>query len=61
VGGFSGKYFDSQWPNLQTRILDHMAKADFVPVDVSGFTAEQIAKVEQFIAPLRPTVFIVGK
>ncbi len=60
VGNFNAKFFDQQWPNLQTRILDHM-EADFVPVDVSGFTAEQIAKVQQFIAPLGPSVFIVGK
>ncbi len=44
VGNFSSKYFDKEWPNLQTRILDHMAKADFVPVDVAGFTEAQIAK-----------------
>jgi len=60
VGNFSSKYFDQQWPNLQARILDHMDKADFVPVDVSGFTPEQIAQVQQFIEPLGPSVFIVG-
>ena len=60
VGNFSSKYFNQQWPNLQTRILDHMAKADFVPVDVSGFTSEQIALVKQFTNPLGPSVFTVG-
>jgi hypothetical protein len=34
VGGFKSRYFDQQWSNLQVRILDHMSKADFVPVDV---------------------------
>ncbi len=61
VGNFSSKYFDRQWPNLQTRIVDHMSKADFVPVDVSQFTDAQIAQVEQFIAPLGPAVFMVGQ
>jgi hypothetical protein len=44
VGNFSSKYFDQQWSNLQTRILDHMEKANFVPVDVSGFTEPQIGR-----------------
>ena len=61
VGNFSSKYFDQQWPNLRTRILDHMAKADFVPVDVSGFTKQQIAQVQQFIRLLGPSVFLVGQ
>jgi hypothetical protein len=61
VGNFSSKYFDQQWQNLQTRILDHMTKADFVPVDVSGFTSPQIGQVQQFINPLGPSVFMVGR
>jgi hypothetical protein len=61
VGNFSSKYFDQQWPNLQARILDHIAKADFVPVDVSGFTEAQVAQVQQFIGPLKPSVFMVGQ
>ena len=61
VGNFSSKYFDRQWANLQTRILDHMAKADFVPVDVSKFTEVQIAEVQRFIDRLGPAVFTVGK
>jgi len=60
VGNFSAKHFDQQWPNLQSRILDHMTKADYVPVDVSGFTPRQIEQVQQFIGPLGPSVFIVG-
>jgi hypothetical protein len=38
-----------------------MAKADFVPVDVSGFTETQIAQVQQFIEPLGSAVFTVGQ
>ena len=56
VGNFSSKYFDQQWPNLQARILDHLQYADYVPVDVSEFTPEQIAEVRQFIGPLAPRV-----
>ena len=38
-----------------------MIKADFVPVDVSGFTEAQVAQVQQFIDPLGPAVFMVGQ
>jgi uncharacterized protein YukE len=62
VGNFDAKHFDAQWPNLQTRILDHMKKADWVPVDVAKFTPEQAAKVKKFIADhkLGPQVFTIG-
>lgn len=60
VGNFPGKHFDRQWENLQGRILQHMEKADWVPVDVSRFTPEQIKRVQEFIKPLGSRVFIVG-
>ena len=59
VGGFKSRYFDQQWSNLQVRILDHMSKADFVPVDVSGFTESQTEQVSEFIRSLGPRVFMV--
>lgn len=37
-----------------------MTKADFVPIDVSQFTVEQIKQVQEFIEPLGSKVFIVG-
>jgi hypothetical protein len=63
VGNFPPQYFDRQWPQLQFQIERHAGKADLVPVDVSTFSTEQVAKVEQFIADknLGPRVFIVGK
>lgn len=61
VGGFPGQYFDKQWKQLRKRILDHLDKADFVPVDVSGFSDDQIRRVREFIAPLGPWVFLVEK
>jgi hypothetical protein len=61
VGNFPSKYFDRQWPNLQERIINHMAYSDYVPVDVSQFTPAQIAQVEHFIEPLGPQVFLVGR
>ncbi|MFG1777736.1 WXG100 family type VII secretion target [Micromonospora sp. NPDC049051] len=63
VGNFPGQFFDRQWPQLQYQIERHLDKADFVPVDVSKFSAEQTARVEQFLADrdLGPRVFIVGK
>ena len=60
VGNFPGKYFDQQWPNLQARIADHLGKADYVPVDVSQFSPEQIAQVQQYIQQFGSRVFIVG-
>ncbi|PZG18358.1 hypothetical protein C1I95_13755 [Micromonospora craterilacus] len=63
VGNFPGQFFDRQWPQLQYQIERHLDKADFVPVDVSRFSAEQVARIEQFITDrgLAPRVFIVGK
>lgn len=61
VGNFAAKHFDRQWEVLQGRILDHMRKADWVPVDVSRFTPEQIARVREFIGPLSPRVFTLGE
>lgn len=61
VGNFPSKFFDSQWPNLQGRILDHLEKAEIVPVDVSQFTAAQREVVREFVEGLRnPNVVIVG-
>ena len=61
VGPFPAQYFDQEWPNLQGQIVRHLGKADYIPVDVSQFTSAQVAEVQQFIAPLDPRVFIVGK
>lgn len=63
VGNFPAQFFDRQWPQLQYQIQRHLGKADLVPVDVSKFSPEQIAKVKQFIADgnLGPRVFIVGQ
>jgi CdiA C-terminal tRNase domain len=60
VGNFGSQHFDQQWPNLQARIIDHLAKADYVPVDVSRFTPDQVALVRDFVDRLGPSVFIVG-
>jgi hypothetical protein len=61
VGNFPAQYFDSQWPNLQTKIIDHLAEAEYVPIDVSQFTAPQRAVVRAFVDGLKdPRVFIVG-
>ncbi|MEV4543964.1 WXG100 family type VII secretion target [Micromonospora echinaurantiaca] len=63
VGNFPAQFFDRQWPQLQYQIERHLDKADLVPVDVSRFSAGQVAKIEQFIADrqLGPRVFVVGK
>jgi hypothetical protein len=63
VGNFSPQYFDEQWLQFQYQIERHLGKADIVPVDVSQFTPEQVAKVKQFLADkeLGPRVRIVGE
>ncbi|MBU8824552.1 hypothetical protein [Mycolicibacterium goodii] len=61
VGNFPSKFFDSQWPNLQVRIVDHLEKAEIVPVDVSQFTAAQREVVREFVQGLgNPNVVIIG-
>jgi hypothetical protein len=42
------------------RMVDHLDKAQFVPVDVARLTPAQIAKIKDFIVPLSPRVFTVG-
>jgi uncharacterized protein YukE len=63
VGNFDGRHFERQWPNLQQRIIDHLEKADFVPVDVSRFSPEQKRLVADFIADngYGPRAFVVGR
>jgi hypothetical protein len=63
VGNFPTQFFDGQWPQLQYQIERHLGKADLVPVDVSKFSPDQVAKIVQFIADkdLGPRVFIVGQ
>lgn len=61
VGNFPSKFFDSQWPNLQARIVDHLEKAEIVPVDVSQFTTAQREVVREFVQGLgNPNVVIIG-
>lgn len=61
VGGFPGQFLDQQWDRFVWQIHHHLSKAELVPVDVSGFTAEQIKRIQKVVAPLSPRVFIVGK
>jgi hypothetical protein len=62
LGNFDGRYFDAQWSRLQSRIIDHLQKAEFLPVDVSRFDPAQRALVTTFIKDngLAPRVFVVG-
>jgi hypothetical protein len=61
VGNFPHWAFERQWPNLQLRIVDHLNKADFVPIDVSQFTREQVQLIKEFTRSLEPRVFLVGE
>jgi len=64
VGPFDGRFFDQQWAAFQGRIVDHLDKADVVPVDVSKFTPAQAAQVCEFVDSLpqaqRERMVIVG-
>jgi hypothetical protein len=63
VGNFPPQFFDQQWPQFSFQIERHLEKADYVPVDVSRFTPEQITRIENFIVErgLGPRVFILGR
>lgn len=61
VGPFDGKHLQYQWNNFTRQIDRHLEKADFVPINVSQFTPEQIARVREYIAPLGARVFIIGE
>jgi hypothetical protein len=61
LGNFDGRFFDQQWPNLQVRIMDHLAKSEWAPIDVSRFTSTQVQQVRMFIKDLGPRVFLVGE
>ncbi|MGW4942472.1 WXG100 family type VII secretion target [Actinoplanes sp. NPDC004185] len=63
VHDFPPQFFDQQWPQFSYQMERHLDKADYVPVDVSRFTPDQIARVESFIAErgLGPRVFILGR
>ena len=63
VGNFDARFFDRQWSNLQRQILDHVRKADRVPVDVSRFTPEQKELVRDFLRDhqLGPRAFLLGE
>ena len=59
MGGFDARFFDQQWPQFQRRIMDHIDKVDFVPVDSSGFSQAQASKVQDFVDQLGSQVFTV--
>lgn len=52
----AAQYFDRQWQlgKLQTSIMDHVRKADFVPFDVRHLTADQVATLKSYVAGLTP-------
>jgi hypothetical protein len=63
VGNFPPQFFDQQWARFSEQIELHLYKADYVPVDVSKFSPEQVRRIEQFVSEkgLAPRVFIVGQ
>ena len=63
VGGFSGRFLasNSQWRHFESEIVSHLDKADYVPVDVSDFSPEQVLRIKSFIASLGDRVFLVGE
>jgi len=63
LGPVPSQYFDQQWENgnIQASIREHLEKANYVPIDVTGLTAQQVTQVQAFVAPLGPSVFLVGQ
>ncbi|MFQ2874435.1 hypothetical protein [Mycobacterium sp. TY814] len=59
IGNFDGKYLDTD--QFLSKLTNHLDKADYVPVDVSQFSAEQRSDIRRFIDTLgNPNVLIVG-
>jgi len=54
VGQMQNKYFDQNWSGTQKQILDHVKKADVVPMDLRGLDANAKAKVTDFVKQLPP-------
>ncbi|WP_410786748.1 hypothetical protein [Kribbella sp. C-35] len=60
VGNFPARFFEAEWENLQLRVVDHLEKAQFVPVDISQFTRDQRSLVREFVDRFDDRVFVVG-
>lgn len=61
VGNFPSRFFDKQWPQLQNQILDHLNKAEVVPVDISKFSPAQQQQVRQFVERMaNPRIIVIG-
>jgi len=60
---FPARSFDAQRPQLAFQIEWSRYRAGFVPVDVSTFGRNQVARLEQLIAAkgLGPRVLILGR
>jgi CdiA C-terminal tRNase domain len=59
IGNFDGRYLNNM-DEFLGEIERHVGKADYVPVDVSQFSAEQRSDIRRFVSGLGPKVFIVG-
>ncbi|MDZ7914315.1 MAG: hypothetical protein U5O16_21140 [Rhodococcus sp. (in: high G+C Gram-positive bacteria)] len=63
VGNFSGKFLQTpkQWRLFWESIESHVQKSEFVPIDVSRFSPEQISEIKEYIKKFDDRVFIVGE
>ncbi|AEE46693.1 putative T7SS-secreted protein [Cellulomonas fimi] len=63
MGNFDGVYLhrERQWSNLFDQLDRHIAKADIVPIDVSQFSAEQIATIRWYVQPFADRIYFVGE
>lgn len=63
MGGYDGRHLndDDRWEQLFSQIDRHLEKADLVPIDVSGFDADQIARIKAYIEPMEHRYFLVGE
>lgn len=63
VGGQDGQHLQttSQWNKFFTQLDLHLEKADIIPIDVSGFDEEQVARIREYVAPLAHRYVFVGE
>lgn len=63
VGGQDGAFLQTkrQWSDFLAQVDIHLDKADLIPVDVSGFSPDQIARIRAYVEPLDNRYFFVGE
>ena len=52
LGSMPDTFFSGQFARIKEQIVRHLGKADFVPLDLRGLSASNVAEVERFVRTL---------